>query len=44
MGAFYTLLATNTGIAVTALILGFKPTPEISFHEWAIHLPLFTHI
>ncbi|KAF7343072.1 hypothetical protein MVEN_01737600 [Mycena venus] len=32
-GAFYTLLATNTGIAVTALILGFKSTPEISFHD-----------
>ncbi|KAJ7753574.1 hypothetical protein B0H16DRAFT_1886966 [Mycena metata] len=32
-GAFCTLLATNTGMAVTALILGFKPTPEISFHD-----------
>ncbi|KAJ7907601.1 hypothetical protein B0H13DRAFT_2332196 [Mycena leptocephala] len=32
-GAFCTLIATNTGMAVTALILGFKPTPEISFHD-----------
>jgi hypothetical protein len=31
--ALYTLLATNTGMAVTALILGLKPNPEISFHE-----------
>ncbi|KAJ7202536.1 hypothetical protein GGX14DRAFT_462875 [Mycena pura] len=32
-GALYTLLATNTGMAVTALILGFKSMPEISFHD-----------
>ncbi|KAJ7436116.1 hypothetical protein FB451DRAFT_1108965 [Mycena latifolia] len=32
-GAFYTLLATNTGMAVTALTLGLKPAPEISFHD-----------
>jgi hypothetical protein len=32
-GALYTLLATNTGMAVTALILGFKSRPEISLHE-----------
>ncbi|KAF7358371.1 hypothetical protein MVEN_00887100 [Mycena venus] len=32
-GSLYTLLATNTGTAVTALILGLKPTPEISFQD-----------
>ncbi|KAJ7473618.1 hypothetical protein B0H11DRAFT_2036576 [Mycena galericulata] len=32
-GALYTLLATNTAMAVTALILGLKPTPEISFQD-----------
>ncbi|KAJ6542537.1 hypothetical protein DFH09DRAFT_1173928 [Mycena vulgaris] len=32
-GALYTLLATNTAMAVTALILGLKPAPEISFHD-----------
>ncbi|KAJ7610214.1 hypothetical protein FB45DRAFT_1038252 [Roridomyces roridus] len=32
-GALYTLLATNTAMAVAALILGLKPTPEISFHD-----------
>ncbi|KAJ7636655.1 hypothetical protein FB45DRAFT_907027 [Roridomyces roridus] len=32
-GALYTLLATNTAMAVTALILGLKPQPEISFHD-----------
>ncbi|KAJ7731815.1 hypothetical protein DFH07DRAFT_150502 [Mycena maculata] len=32
-GALYTLLATNTAMAVTALILGLKPSPEISFHD-----------
>ncbi|KAJ7118140.1 hypothetical protein C8R44DRAFT_982867 [Mycena epipterygia] len=32
-GALYTLLATNTAMAVTALILGLKPDPEISFHD-----------
>ncbi|KAJ7708086.1 hypothetical protein B0H17DRAFT_1191585 [Mycena rosella] len=32
-GALYTLLATNTAMAVTALILGLKPIPEISFHD-----------
>ncbi|KAF7983538.1 hypothetical protein HWV62_21102 [Athelia sp. TMB] len=31
--AEYTLLATNVAMAITALILGLKPTPEISFHE-----------
>ncbi|KAJ6614342.1 hypothetical protein B0H10DRAFT_2191521 [Mycena sp. CBHHK59/15] len=34
-GALYTLLFTNTAMAVTALILGLKPTPEISFHEFS---------
>ncbi|KAJ6549848.1 hypothetical protein B0H19DRAFT_1159882 [Mycena capillaripes] len=32
-GALYTLLATNTGMAVTAFILGFKSRPEISLHD-----------
>ncbi|KAJ7021306.1 hypothetical protein C8F04DRAFT_1273912 [Mycena alexandri] len=31
--ALYTLLFTNTAMAVTALILGLKPKPEISFHD-----------
>ncbi|KAJ6570327.1 hypothetical protein B0H10DRAFT_2108502 [Mycena sp. CBHHK59/15] len=35
-GALYTLIATNTAMAVTALILGLKPTPEISFHDRCI--------
>nr|GAT47918.1 predicted protein [Mycena chlorophos] len=33
MGALYTLLFTNTAMAVTALILGFKPSPEISLQD-----------
>ncbi|KAF7360392.1 hypothetical protein MVEN_00769000 [Mycena venus] len=32
-GALYTLLATNTAMAVTALILGFLPAPQISLHD-----------
>ncbi|KAJ7613166.1 hypothetical protein FB45DRAFT_273496 [Roridomyces roridus] len=32
-GALYTLLATNTAMAVAALILGLKPRPDISFHD-----------
>lgn len=32
-GALYTLMATNTAMAVTDLILGLKPRPEISFQE-----------
>lgn len=32
-GSLYTLIATNMAMAVIALILGLKPTPEISFHE-----------
>ncbi|KAJ7191331.1 hypothetical protein GGX14DRAFT_600848 [Mycena pura] len=32
-GALYTLLFTNTAMAVTALILGMKPVPEITFHD-----------
>ncbi|KAJ7233728.1 hypothetical protein B0H12DRAFT_1239251 [Mycena haematopus] len=34
--ALYTLLLTNTAMAITALILGFQPTPEISFHDGLI--------
>ncbi|KAJ6568749.1 hypothetical protein B0H19DRAFT_1256467 [Mycena capillaripes] len=33
IGALYTLLFTNTAMAVTALILGLKPNAEISFHD-----------
>ncbi|KAF8126850.1 hypothetical protein K438DRAFT_2001193 [Mycena galopus ATCC 62051] len=32
-GSLFTLLFTNTAMAVTALILGFKQIPEISFHD-----------
>ncbi|KAJ7440924.1 hypothetical protein B0H11DRAFT_2292589 [Mycena galericulata] len=39
-GALYTLLATNTAMAVTALILGFVPTPEISLHDALVVLYL----
>ncbi|KAJ7763674.1 hypothetical protein DFH07DRAFT_812734 [Mycena maculata] len=39
-GALYTLLATNTAMAVTALILGFLPTAEISFHDALVVLYL----
>ncbi|KAF7367976.1 hypothetical protein MSAN_00863200 [Mycena sanguinolenta] len=35
-GALYTLLFTNTAMAVTALILGFQPNPEITFHDGLI--------
>jgi len=31
--SLYTLIATNMAMAVTALILGWKPNPEISFHD-----------
>ncbi|KAJ7058755.1 hypothetical protein C8F01DRAFT_1147110 [Mycena amicta] len=41
-GALYTLLSTNTAMAVTALILAFKPHPEISFHDALIVLYLLT--
>jgi hypothetical protein len=34
----YTLIATNMAMAVTALILGWKPSPEISFHEYVVLL------
>ena len=33
-GALYTLMATNTAMAITGLILGLKPGPEISFQEY----------
>ncbi|KAJ6479548.1 hypothetical protein C8R47DRAFT_609126 [Mycena vitilis] len=41
-GALYTLLFTNTAMAVTALILGLKPVPEISFHDGLVVLYLLT--
>lgn len=33
VGSMYTLLSTNMAMAVTGLILGLKPTPEISLHD-----------
>ncbi|KAF7978017.1 hypothetical protein HWV62_1885 [Athelia sp. TMB] len=41
-GAEYTLIATNVAMAVTALILGLKPTPEISFHDALVVLYLLS--
>ncbi|KAF7303414.1 hypothetical protein MIND_00569900 [Mycena indigotica] len=41
-GALYTLLSTNTAMAVTALILGFQPHPAISYHDALIVLYLLT--
>jgi len=32
-GALYTLMATNTAMCITGLILGLKPVPEISLQE-----------
>ncbi|KZP23005.1 hypothetical protein FIBSPDRAFT_1043159 [Athelia psychrophila] len=32
-GAEYNLIVTNIAMAVTALFLGLKPNPDISFHE-----------
>ncbi|KAJ7301381.1 hypothetical protein DFH08DRAFT_1090220 [Mycena albidolilacea] len=32
-GALYTLMATNTAMAITGLILGLKPKAEISFQD-----------
>jgi len=31
--SLYTLIATNMAMAVTALMLGLQPNPEISFHD-----------
>ncbi|KAF7964933.1 hypothetical protein HWV62_1619 [Athelia sp. TMB] len=39
-GAEYTLIATNMAMAITALILGLKPIPEISFHDALVVLYL----
>ncbi|KAJ7826293.1 hypothetical protein B0H14DRAFT_2817521 [Mycena olivaceomarginata] len=36
VGALYTLLFTNTAMAVTVLILGFQRNPEITFHDGLI--------
>ncbi|KAF7355822.1 hypothetical protein MVEN_00910400 [Mycena venus] len=41
-GALYTLMATNTAMAVTGLILGLKPKPEISFQDAVIMLYLLS--
>ncbi|KAF7366131.1 hypothetical protein MVEN_00489900 [Mycena venus] len=41
-GALYILMATNSAMAVTGLILGLKPTPEISFQDGVIIIYLLT--
>ncbi|KAJ7440309.1 hypothetical protein B0H11DRAFT_546261 [Mycena galericulata] len=41
-GALYTLMATNTAMAVTGLILGLKPQPEISFQDGVIMIYLLS--
>ncbi|KAH8107416.1 hypothetical protein DFH11DRAFT_1637262, partial [Phellopilus nigrolimitatus] len=38
--ALYTSVATNIAMAVTSLILGFKPSPGISFHDAIVVLYL----
>ena len=42
-GALSTLIATNMAMAVTALILGLKPEPEMSFQEWVYQLDLIRY-
>jgi hypothetical protein len=39
-GALYTLIATTMAMAVSSLILGLRPEPEISFHEWVARFSL----
>ncbi|KAJ7135944.1 hypothetical protein C8R44DRAFT_848713 [Mycena epipterygia] len=41
-GALYTLMATNTAMAVTGLILGLKPQPEISFQDGIVIIYLLS--
>ncbi|KAJ7510600.1 hypothetical protein B0H11DRAFT_2215360 [Mycena galericulata] len=41
-GALYTLMATNTAMAVTGLILGLKPQPEISFQDAVVMMYLLS--
>ncbi|KAJ6554324.1 hypothetical protein B0H19DRAFT_1153163 [Mycena capillaripes] len=41
-GALYTLMATNSAMAVTGLILGLKPAPEISFQDALIMIYLLS--
>ncbi|KAF7344024.1 hypothetical protein MVEN_01691800 [Mycena venus] len=41
-GALYTLMATNTAMAVTALILGLKPQPEITLQDGVIIIYLLS--
>ncbi|KAJ7261941.1 hypothetical protein C8J57DRAFT_1335838 [Mycena rebaudengoi] len=41
-GALYTLMATNTAMAVTGLILGLKPNPEITFEDAVIMVYLLS--
>ncbi|KAJ7801088.1 hypothetical protein B0H13DRAFT_2390168, partial [Mycena leptocephala] len=41
-GALYTLMATNTAMAVTGMILGLKPRPEISFQDAVIIIYLLS--
>jgi len=41
-GALYTLIATNMAIAVTSLILGLKPKPEMSLQDALVVFYLLT--
>jgi len=41
-GSLYTLVATNVAMAVSSLILGLKPEPEISFHDALVVFYLLT--
>ncbi|KAJ7845796.1 hypothetical protein B0H13DRAFT_2675828 [Mycena leptocephala] len=41
-GALYTLMATNTAMAVTGLILGLKSQPEISFQDGVVIIYLLS--
>ncbi|KAJ6554329.1 hypothetical protein B0H19DRAFT_144969 [Mycena capillaripes] len=41
-GALYTLMATNSAMAVTGLILGLKSEPEISFQDAIIMIYLLS--
>ncbi|KAJ7725123.1 hypothetical protein B0H14DRAFT_3519404 [Mycena olivaceomarginata] len=41
-GALYTLMATNTAMAVTGLILGLKSQPEISFQDGMVIIYLLS--
>jgi hypothetical protein len=44
VGALYTLIVTNMAMSIAALILGFKPDPEISLHEFVLHISISLHL